>query len=291
MKPMEKMKEAYQQTPLPSDLDDFMHQSIAKAEGKQRKKQKRIALRMAACASFALYLIVLNTIPAFAKSVFKVPVLGDVSRILCLKQYRTESDVDQLSVKIPVIKNTGNKEMEDRVNKQINQRIEETTHQLYKESDQVRKMLKKENTTKLVAKTLVNIDYKITCNVNHLLSFQIITEYQMNTSMQEYQMFNLDLSTGKDITLEDLFGKNYEAIVNPMIKKQIHQQMKKDPKIYYFEGKMGFQGIRKNQPFYIDKQGNVVIVFEKYTIAPGYMGSRTFTIPCAKTKSYMEDTK
>ena len=41
----------------------------------------------------------------------------------------------------------------------------------------------------------------------------------------------------------------------------------------------GFSGIKNEyQDFYIDKQGNVVIVYPKYTIAPGYMGIQEFSI-------------
>ena len=31
--------------------------------------------------------------------------------------------------------------------------------------------------------------------------------------------------------------------------------------------------------FYFDADGNLVLVFEKYEVAPGYMGTPEFTIP------------
>ena len=36
--------------------------------------------------------------------------------------------------------------------------------------------------------------------------------------------------------------------------------------------------IRPDQPFYINHAGNPVIVFEKYEIAPGYMGAPEFEV-------------
>ena len=138
----------------------------------------------------------------------------------------------------------------------------------------------------LTAKTEVTIDYKITCNQKNLLSFQIMTNYQLNTSMQEYQTFNLDLSSGRDITLQDLFGKDYEDTINTSVRRQIKERTEQNENASYFDGAMGFQGIRKNQPFYIDDKGNVVIIFEKYSIAPGYMGTQEFQIPCSELHKY-----
>ena len=41
----------------------------------------------------------------------------------------------------------------------------------------------------------------------------------------------------------------------------------------------GFSGIENEyQNFYINSEGKVVIVFEKYEIAPGYMGTQEFVI-------------
>ena len=40
----------------------------------------------------------------------------------------------------------------------------------------------------------------------------------------------------------------------------------------------GFKTISDDTPFYINENGNPVIVFEKYEIAPGYMGYQEFEI-------------
>ncbi|MCR0568824.1 DUF3298 and DUF4163 domain-containing protein [[Clostridium] innocuum] len=286
MKKIEKLRQEYENLQTPQDLDSFMESCIEHAQKKQKRFSFQGMWKPALSAALIGYLIMLNTVPAFAQSVFDIPLLGDVSRILCVREYKKTSDVDSLSVKVPEVKNTGNPEMEDRVNQQIEERINKTTEQLYKDSAQVREMMKKEKVESLTAKTEVTIDYKITCNQNDLLSFQIMTNYQLNTSMQEYQTFNLDLASGKDITLQDLFGADYEKIINASVRKQIKQRTEQDETASYFDGAMGFQGIRKNQPFYIDDKGNVVIIFEKYSIAPGYMGTQEFQIPCSELHKY-----
>ena len=39
-----------------------------------------------------------------------------------------------------------------------------------------------------------------------------------------------------------------------------------------------FKIIEDNQEFYFSEEGNIVIVFDKYEVAPGYMGAPEFEI-------------
>ena len=40
-----------------------------------------------------------------------------------------------------------------------------------------------------------------------------------------------------------------------------------------------FEKISKEQSFYINSEGKLVISFDKYEVAPGYMGIQEFVIP------------
>ena len=39
-----------------------------------------------------------------------------------------------------------------------------------------------------------------------------------------------------------------------------------------------WQGIEEDQNFYLDENGNLVVVFDEYEVAPGYMGAQEFTV-------------
>ena len=41
----------------------------------------------------------------------------------------------------------------------------------------------------------------------------------------------------------------------------------------------GYEGISDEQNFYLNKNNNLVIVFDEYDVAPGYMGTPEFVIP------------
>lgn len=56
--------------------------------------------------------------------------------------------------------------------------------------------------------------------------------------------------------------------------------MKSDSdKTYWLDGEMGFKTITHDQSFYINNNGKLVISFNKYDVAPGYMGVVEFIIP------------
>ena len=39
-----------------------------------------------------------------------------------------------------------------------------------------------------------------------------------------------------------------------------------------------FERLKADQNFYFDGTGNLVIVFDEYEVAPGYMGAQEFTV-------------
>jgi hypothetical protein len=91
----------------------------------------------------------------------------------------------------------------------------------------------------------------------------------------ERRAYNIDLHTGELLPLAALFkpGYDYKTVVD----KEINRQIALDPDPY-FEGDMGFQGIGKEQNYYLDGE-NLVIYFDQYEIAPYAAGIREFKIP------------
>ena len=98
--------------------------------------------------------------------------------------------------------------------------------------------------------------------------------------------YNIDKQTGEIVALQDLFEKilevndysNYFKIISEEIKLQIKNQMQDNQDVSYFEDVVNDLKIGADQDFYINKQNKLVIVFQKYDIAPGYMGCPEFEI-------------
>ena len=86
------------------------------------------------------------------------------------------------------------------------------------------------------------------------------------------------------LMLGDLFdGDAYRPIIEENIREQMRRQMEEDENVSYFIkmksfGK-GFVEVDEDHNFYFNAQGELVIPFDKYEIAPGSMGCPEFTIP------------
>ncbi len=95
----------------------------------------------------------------------------------------------------------------------------------------------------------------------------------------EQYFYNIDLESGRELTLKDMLGPDYIRIVSDSVRSQIAQRTAADESAYYYSDEEGaFTTIAPDQGFYINAQGHVVVVFPKYEIAPGYMGIQEFEI-------------
>ncbi|ENY8449945.1 TPA: RsiV family protein [Clostridioides difficile] len=83
----------------------------------------------------------------------------------------------------------------------------------------------------------------------------------------------------------------YIRVISDNIKEQMRNYIKKDnTKSYFIDQDKGslvkeFECINKCQDFYFNRNGNLVISFGKYELAPGYMRAVEFVIPNEVIKS------
>ena len=131
------------------------------------------------------------------------------------------------------------------------------------------------------------VDYDVMTNNADFLSFTM-TYYTYTggaNGMTAVQAYNIDKKANKPVKLEDLFplGANYVEVINKEIVKQIEVRSQNDEEMF-FEGEMGFKTISPTHNFYL-KDGNLVIIFEKYDIAPGAMGIPEFALDLADLKA------
>jgi len=115
-----------------------------------------------------------------------------------------------------------------------------------------------------------------------------------NTSEANYKYYNIDKTKGELVNISDLFkDEGYKSVISQEVKNQMQQKMKANKNLEYWiaeegtEG-VGFTSITDNQNFYIADNGNIVIVFNKYEVAPGYMGIQEFEISKEVYKEYLK---
>lgn len=278
MKKLEGAKRIYQSVEAPSNFSDLVAESFAGSHKKKRRGYKP-ALCTAATVCI-LFVGLLNCSSVFAQSLAAVPVLGNLARVFTFRQYSIQDSTRQITVDEPQVSNTGHAALEERINKEINAKVKAAIAEAEKRTEEDKKAyVETGGNPKDFIPAIVDVNYEIKCSNEKTLSFVLNTTQTQANAYTEQTFYNIDLNSGKELTLTDLLGKDYKKLVDDSVRRQIKERMKKDPESVFFEaGDGGFSGITDKQNFYINKAGHVVIVFNKYDIAPGFMGIQEFEI-------------
>ena len=232
--------------------------------------------------TFALFVVLLNTNESFARAMGDVPIIGSLAEVFTVREYREENDTDLIEAKIPAIKNTGNEDLEDRINYEISSKINEVLEEARARAEEYKEaVLSTGGTMDDYIPTKINVDYKITYQDDKIISFVITKSESSASAYQEQYFYNIDIQNGKELNLRDVLGEDYKKIVDEEVNKQIRERMEKNEENIYFTAEEGgFSGIENEyQDFYIDENKKATVVFQKYEIAPGYMGIQNFEIP------------
>ena len=276
-------KEVYDSLEIPQELNYVVNRTIHQSKVHHKNKAKIWIKETTALlgATFALFIVLLNTNESFAKSVEDLPVIGKLAEVFTIREYVENNETELIEAKIPGIKNTGNGDLEERINYEISYKINEVLDEAKQRAEDYKNaVLATGGTMENYIPTQINIDYKITYQDNKLISFVITKTESSASAYQEQYFYNIDIENGKELNLKDVLGENYKLIVDQEVKEQITQKMAENQdNIYFTEKEGGFSGIKNEyQDFYINENKKVTVVFQKYEIAPGYMGIQEFEI-------------
>ena len=278
--PWKRARTRYEETPLPEELEFAVSRAIREGEKKRRGRRalrRSLMSTLAGCACFAL---LVNASPTFAQAVSEVPVLGDLARVFTAEEYSISDRERLIDVRLPALDLPDSTDLEQRINTEIRTRIEEV---LQEAEDRAR-----ETRDAYVATggdpddfmpVIISVDYEVKCQNDQYLSFLLTKTETRATAYTEVYAYNIDLEAGREIDLKDLLSPDWRQIVDQVVTDEIARQQTDPDKIYFEPGEGGFEGVRDDQPFYLDESGQPVVFFEKYEIAPGYMGMPEFTIP------------
>ena len=100
----------------------------------------------------------------------------------------------------------------------------------------------------------------------------------MADSYLQKKFYTVDLKTGEVYNIEHFLGSDYQNIVKKSVQQQIAENKEKYPNLMYFDEAVNNLKITNEQPFYINKDNQAVVVFNHFEIAPGYMSLPEFII-------------
>lgn len=282
MKKLEESKRVYEAVRVPEELPAAVHGAMRQAREKERRFERSRRWRYAACAAAALcvaFVVALNAVPVLAQELYSIPVVGQMARVFTLWRYEEAGEDSYIRVTMPAIENTGNTALEKRLNQEIAVKVQETlTEAKARAKDYYEAYLETGGDKDEYLPMEIVIDYEIKCNNGQVVSF-LIREYESHASFyEETAYYNIDMDTGKELTLRDMLGEDYIALASEAVHQGIEADEAANPEEQYYHDELAFQIIDADQPFYINEEGHVVVVFGKYEIAPGYMGAREFEV-------------
>lgn len=120
------------------------------------------------------------------------------------------------------------------------------------------------------------MDYKVIDGDARFFTLDVVEMNTAGSSSTKRTIMNFDKETGMPVTLAYFFNDkaNYVKVVSDAVRGEMRRANKKQKGTYWIAPKDdgGFSSIKAEQNFYVNKDGNIVICFDKYDVAPGSSG-------------------
>ncbi|MCI8804678.1 MAG: DUF3298 and DUF4163 domain-containing protein [Clostridiales bacterium] len=278
---IDELKREFNNIEVPDEVNFIVREAILRSKKNVKGERFFNMIRktgIAAAVLFAGFIVSVNSIPAMAKSLLDMPFVGPFVKVFVFTDYKTEENGFEANISVPNIAGFENKQLEN----ELNEKFIKEGQKLY--DDFLRKMEEiKSNTND--GHYSVNSGYEVCADNEDVFSIIVYNTSVMASSATEYKAYTVDKKNNSVVTLESLFkDKSYINIISENIKEQMKEQMKADEnKIYFIYDETAsddyFKQIKAEQNFYIDNKGKLVIMFNDYEVAPGYMGAPKFEIP------------
>lgn len=301
---LDMLKKEYNQMEVPEEALEALQRGIQKAKQEKqaglsaRMQQKdnfrkagwqwKSAVRVVAAASVLALLIVPNVNPKIAEAVADVPVLNKVIDLVTIHHYQEEAADEKYatSVKTPELTAKGDAQLQSSVG-EINAEVVAYADRMIEQFQQ--EMEQQGGVYGL------DITYTVATDSEEWFALQINTVETMAGGAETVHYYNLDKISGRYVFLADLFREDadYVAAISENIKEQMAQRMEADENVVYDINcelpEDNFQQIAENQTFYQNQNGQLVIVFNEYEVAPGFMGCPEFVIGDAVLKPLLAE--
>lgn len=270
------MKQRYEEIPIPEELDGVVANAL-----RSRRRQASLWGRVAAAAAAVVvgFGLSVNVSPAFARTVYDVPVIGDLARVITIREYKFESDKYHAEIAVPMIETEQAPALADR----LNAKYLEESKKLYADFMAEMETMKETGDGHLS----VSSGYTVKTDNDQILSVGRWVVTARGSASDDITYDTIDKQNQLLITLPMLFKDDgYIPIISEYIKTQMREQIKAGQGMYWlpesdlpsgsFEP---FEAIAPDQDFYINTDGKLVISFDKYAVGPGVMGVVEFVIP------------
>jgi len=267
----------------PDNFSKIIDETLNGLEDNYRGANKKTAFRITFKFASAMTVLVLLILPNISNDISYamqgIPVVGNIVKAITIRRYFEKEGKSELDIEIPVI------EDEDKTSQIVNDDVNELTQRIidmYNEEKDPENHL----SVKLESEVLENSEDWFTLKLE-------LSEVRAGSNIR-YKIYHVDKKKDKIITLAELFvSDDFKESINNEIKKQMLSRMTEDESVVYWVNNniedWNFKTIEENQEFYFSEDGNIVIVFDKYEVAPGAMGTPEFEIDKEVYKMFLKE--
>lgn len=280
---MEKWKKEYEEIKVPEAMKDKIEEAVGRAQN-NKKKIRGVYIRKcmgSVAAVLAILFVLPNTSRTAAAAMQGLPILGDFFKVVTVREYQVEEERQTAEVKVPEVVPGEAEEIPEEVLQQAQQTTEEINFDIQKVTDELIGEFK-ENMEEDGYQDIY-IDSRVLTDNDRWFSLELILYQGAGSGYERRRHYTIDKTTGKRAELSDFYGEDYVEKISREVKSQMRSRMEEDENVIYWLDdpempEWNFRSIAEDQDFYVNDGGHVVICFDEYEVAPGYMGYVEFEL-------------
>lgn len=283
-KKLDNMKKEYDAIPVPDELEMRVHRALKEGREEVPKKKKSwnawTKTLTGIAAAFVILFAASNGSYTISHALEQVPVLGSFVQVITVREFESKDDKMEANVKVPEVQadsaklNANIKDYTDKIISRYQADVKAGGGKTYKS---------------------VDVDYKTVTNNDKIFALRFDETVAMADTNDTVKIYDVDKKTGNILSLHELFKDNsdWNKVLSTEIIRQMKAQMAEDAEnggekgISYWVNsdtpEWDFKRLESDQSFYINKDGKLVIVFNKGEAGPMSMGCPEFVIPTSVT--------
>lgn len=275
-------KEYLNVTPPPQGIKNMtaaIEQARKEKAGYSRNQYRHFLRRpfiSAAAAVLCILVVTPNVSPAAYGAMVQLPVLGSLIKVVTVRNYQVSDDFHQADVSVPEVRAEGGaSEAVKELNQSTQDYIDELIRQFESEMADASEGFQG-----------LDVTYDVITDTETWFTLKISTLEMKASGYHQERYYHINKQTGQTAHLKDLFrdDADYITVISENIKIQMREQMDRDDsKSFWLNDPLAednnFTEIDAEQNFYFDSSNQLVIVFDEFDVAPGFMGVQEFVIP------------
>ena len=297
MRNLKDAKDIYDHIVVPEELDGRLKKALDNAVPKKSPSGTLLHFSKwagsAAAAILLSFTIGLNTSQSFAMEMSQLPVISHIAKVLTIRSYEAKNENTTTTVEIPEVQLETTATSTDAaitdINAKIQTLVEDYTARKHKEISEYKDLFLENGGTleEWEERSIdINVNYQVLSQSDTTLSLLIDSWISWFNFEEERKFYNIDLQTGEELILTDILGEDAYSYATEQVRQQMEKLCAEQPDVYTFWGigdekdsEIAFPGVTAETSFYINADGNIVISYNKYDAAPGYLGIQEFMIP------------